>query len=163
MEVDLFSTGLIVSLFHRVSYLGNWGAKTVHHTCVLVAKPTTRSELLFNRLKSNVQCVWSVTFSRQILRLSIFYSGMATSVVWENDRNAIILFSAGAGLFLANSTKVSGDLASILSRKPISLLSYGSRIAWLLIAARKIVQHFVLGEKSYPPFLQPFLFSAVIL
>jgi hypothetical protein len=34
-------------------------------------------------------------------------------------------FSASAGLHFANSKKASGDLASILFRKPISLLSYG--------------------------------------
>jgi hypothetical protein len=47
----------------------------------------------------------------------------------SDDRNAIILFSTSVGLFLANSTNASGELASILLRKPISLLSYGSRVA----------------------------------
>ncbi len=47
----------------------------------------------------------------------------------SDDRNAIILFSASAGLLFAKSTKASGDLASIPFRKPISLLSYGSRVA----------------------------------
>jgi hypothetical protein len=38
-------------------------------------------------------------------------------------------FSASTGLHFANSKKASGDLASILYRKPISLLSYGSSVA----------------------------------
>jgi hypothetical protein len=41
----------------------------------------------------------------------------------SDDKNVIILFSASAGLLFAKSTKASGDLASLLFRKPISLLS----------------------------------------
>lgn len=46
-----------------------------------------------------------------------------SALVRSDDKNVIILFSASAGLLFAKSTKASGDLASILFRKPISLLS----------------------------------------
>lgn len=63
------------------------------------------------------------------------------------DRRERIFFSAPEGFFLANCKKPSGDRLTLF-KNPSNFLSYGSRVAGLLITT-KITQSFPLEVKIY--------------